>query len=237
MRYAIISALLIGLLGRAGIADCQDKTDTVTYTGQITKIDKKAQTITIKGPHPGLLPDQPSTPRGRGAGGAAPPAGGRRGTRGGAGSATPRGPDMRAFEDVETKIQWTEATEVDSTDGTLPVTDLKVGDYPPYRYPERREKNTCDQDQAHHCCTRLTSEYLISYKNGMGPAVYRAEGRPYVYSPIRDSSVDVDSRFWSHARSWFLGSPIANRGDCFADRPSCAAPWRINSLTADACCF
>jgi hypothetical protein len=109
--------ILVGFLAGA---------DTQTYTGQITKIDQKARTITIKGPRPGLIPDQSAPPRGRG-GAAAPPAGSR-GRRGG-GSATPRGPDMRAYEDVETKIVWTEATEVESMDGKLELSDLKVGDY------------------------------------------------------------------------------------------------------------
>ena len=113
----ILSVLiLVGFLGGA---------DTQTYTGQITKIDQKSRTITIKGPRPGLVPDQASPPRGRG-GAAAPPAGNRR--RGG-GSPTPRGPDMRAYEDIETKIVWTEATEVESMDGKLELSDLKVGDY------------------------------------------------------------------------------------------------------------
>jgi hypothetical protein len=108
--------ILVGFLAGA---------DTTTYTGQITKIDQKARTITIKGPRPGLVPDQSAPPRGRG-GAAAPPAGNRR--RGG-GSPTPRGPDMRAYEDIETKIVWTEATEVESMDGKLELSDLKVGDY------------------------------------------------------------------------------------------------------------
>src|SRR5579884_1584419 len=74
------------------------KTATVTYTGQIIKIDKKAKTITIKGPA-ALVP----APEPKGRGGAVPPTGGRRGGRTAAPGATPRGPDMRAFEDVETK--------------------------------------------------------------------------------------------------------------------------------------
>jgi len=108
--------LLVGFLAAA---------DTVTYTGQITKIDQKTRTITIKGPKPGLVPDQTPPSRGRG-GNVAPPGGNRR--RGG-GSATPRGPDMRAYEDVESKLVWTETTEVESMDGKLNLSDLKVGDY------------------------------------------------------------------------------------------------------------
>ena len=36
---------------------------------------------------------------------------------------------MRPFEDVETKFAVTEETSVESSNGTLKVDDLKVGDY------------------------------------------------------------------------------------------------------------
>ena len=110
-------------------ARAQDsKAENHTYTGEITKIDKKNKTITIKGPAGGLVPDTAAPPRGRGAG-AAPVGGGRRGSRGTAGTATPRGPNMRPFEDVETKFAVTEETSIESSNGKLKVDDLKIGDY------------------------------------------------------------------------------------------------------------
>lgn len=121
--------IVVGLVGLTLNAHAQDsKVESQTYTGEITRIDKKSKTITIKGPAGGLVPPTAIPPRGRGAGGAAP-AGGRRGNRGTAGAATPRGPDTRPFEDVETKIGFTDETTVESTDGELKVSDLKIGDY------------------------------------------------------------------------------------------------------------
>ena len=121
--------IIVGFVGLILNAHAQDsKVETQTYTGEITRIDKKSKTITIKGAAGGLVPQTARPPRGRGAGGAAP-AGGRRGSRGTAGTTTPRGPDTRPFEDVETKIGFTDETAVESTDGELKVSDLKIGDY------------------------------------------------------------------------------------------------------------
>jgi hypothetical protein len=125
MRLAILTlTALIGL--STTVFGQESKSESITYTGQITKLDKKNKTMTIKGPAGGLIPEAPPPSRGRGS--SAPPAG-RRGSRGAAGSATPRGPDMRVYEDVETRILWTSETEVESSDGKLQLTDLKVGDY------------------------------------------------------------------------------------------------------------
>src|SRR5215471_11700296 len=71
--------LICTVLGLVLNARAQDsKAENQTYTGEITKIDKKSKTITIKGPAGGLVPDTAAPPRGRGAG-AAPATGGRRG--------------------------------------------------------------------------------------------------------------------------------------------------------------
>jgi hypothetical protein len=121
--------IIVGFVGLTLNAHAQDsKVETQTYTGEITRIDKKSKTITIKGPAGGLVPQSATSPRGRGAGSSAP-AGGRRGSRGTAGAATPHGPDTRPFEDVETKIGFTDKTTVESSDGELKVSDLKIGDY------------------------------------------------------------------------------------------------------------
>src|SRR5215831_14471665 len=102
---AVAAIALIAAFGSVTTGHSQQsKSETQTYTGQITKIDKKNKTLTIKGPPGGLVP-QAAPARGRGAGASAPAAV-RRGSRGVPGTATPRGGDTRAFEDVETKIIW-----------------------------------------------------------------------------------------------------------------------------------
>ena len=114
------------------------KTASHTFDGQIVKIDVKGKAMTIKGPKEGLSTDSLPTGRGSrggGGGGGGRGGGGRGGRRGGGGSSSSSGGgggvDMRRLEDVQTKILWTDQTQVvlDADETKLELSKLRVGDY------------------------------------------------------------------------------------------------------------
>ena len=125
-RWIVPLVVLVALCAVHQPASAQSSKETIhNLDGQITKIDKKNKTVTIKGPKEGINTE--SVPQGRGT------AGGVVGGRGGRGRAPSSGGGgiVSRMADVESKIVLTDKTEYisETEGGKLEFSDLRLGDY------------------------------------------------------------------------------------------------------------